>query len=238
MTANPMTVTLGVQVREEYVLPADGTALANGTYWVMNHNLGELQFVDQAGAPVTPANATALTVSYSYATNVKKFDTDIPGGVAVDVFWDTFLFALGARKAVVEDDRFYKPNMLLMSGNVNNAVSQAKTFQANSARVATGLSSDGSVGFIKDIPVWRPRAPGSIFGDTRVLIGERGTSRFRMVKPWEVQPLEQARNATGAFIDAKETFGTQYVGLHTPTQLKSSKSSVILYSAAGRVARA
>lgn len=236
-TVNPITVTLGGQVRAEYILPADGSALAAGTYYVMNYNLGELQFVTEAGAPVTPANATALTVSYSYSTNVRKFDTDI-GAVAVDVFWDTFLYAIGARKAVIEDDRFYKPNMILMSGNVNNSVSQAKTFQANSARVATGLASDGSVGFIKDMPVWRPRAPGSMFGDTRVLIGERGTSRFRMVKPWAVNPMEQARNSAGAFIDAQESFGTQYVGVHTPTQLKSSKTSVILFSTAGRVARA
>ncbi len=235
-TVNPIVVTYKGGAIAEYLLPADGSALAAGNYYVMNYNLGELHIVDQTGAVVVPLAADTLTVSYSYATNVKKFDTDL-GAVAVDVFWDTFLFAVGGRKAVIEDDRYYNPNMILMSGNVNNAVSQAKTFQANSARVATGLSGDGSVGFIKDMPVWRPRAPGTLFGDTRVLVGERGTSRFRMVKPWAVNPLEQARNAAGAFIDAKETFGTQWVGSHTPTQLKASKTSVILFSTTGRVSR-
>jgi hypothetical protein len=236
-TLNPITVTLGGVVRNEYALPADGSALAAGTYWVMNYNLGELQFVDQVGAPVTPANGTALTVSYSYSTNVKKFDTD-QGAVDTDVFWDTLLFAIGGRKAVIEDDRYYTPNMILMSGNVNNQLSQAKTFQANSARTATSLASDGSVGLVKDMPVWRPRAPGTLFGDTRILVGERATSRFRMVKPWEVTPLEQARDANGNFIDGKEAFGHQWIASHTPTQLKGSKTSVILYSTAGRVARA
>ncbi|MDP2369328.1 phage protease [Rhodoferax sp.] len=236
-TANPIVVTLNSVVREEYILPADGTALAAGTYYVMDYNLGELQFVNQAGVAVTPTNAWPLTVSYSYSTNVSKFDTDL-GSDAVDVKWDKLLFAIGGRKAVIEDDRFYTPNMILMSGNVNNALSQAKTFQANSARVATGLASDGSVGFVKDMPVWRPRAPRSAFGDTRILVGERGTTRFRMVKPWAVNPLEQARNSAGAFIDAQETFGTQWVGSHTPTQLKGSKTSTILYSATGRVSRA
>lgn len=235
-TVNPITVTLNSVARTEYVLPADGSALAAGWYWIMNYNTGEFQFVDQDGAAQTPTNGWVLTVSYSYSTNVKKFDTDI-GSVATDVFWDTLLFAIGGRKAVIEDDRFYAANMILMSGNVNNSLSQAKSFQANSARNATGLASDGSVGTIKDMPVWRPRAPGSMFGDTRILVGQRATSRFRMVKPWSTQPLEQARDSNGLFIDSQEGFGTQWVASHTPTQLKAANTSVILYSTTGRVSR-
>lgn len=235
-TVNPIVVTLNAVVRAEYILPADGSALAAGVYYVMNYNLGELEFVTETGAAFVPTNLWVLTISYSYSTNVNKFDSDL-GADAVDVKYDKLLFAIGGRKAVIEDDRFYTPNMILMSGNVNNALSQAKSFQANSARVATGLASDGSVGFVKDMPVWRPRAPRSAFGDTRILVGERATTRFRMVKPWSVNPLEQARNAAGAFIDAQESFGTQWVGSHTPTQLKGSKTSVILYSATGRIAR-
>ncbi|MES1977299.1 MAG: phage protease [Pseudomonadota bacterium] len=235
-TANPIVVTLNAVVRNEYLPNADGTALAAGLYYIMDYNLGEIQFVTEAGVASTPTNAWVLTVSYSYSTNANKFDTDL-GGDAVDVHWDKLLFAIGGRKSVIEDERYYSPNMILMSGNINNALSQAKTFQANSARVATGLASDGSVGFVKDMPVWRPRSPRSGFGDTRILVGERGTTRFRMIKPWSVNPLEQARNAAGLFIDGQETFGTQWVGSHTPTQLKSSKTSVILYSGTGRVAR-
>jgi len=236
-TLNPITVMLGGSAKTEYVLPADGSSLPAGQYWVMDYNMGEIQFVTEAGAAYTPPNATALTVAYSSTSNVKKFDTD-QGAVAADVFYDTLLFAIGGRKSVIEDARYYNPNMLLMSGNVNNQLSQAKTFQANSARVATGLAADGSVGMVKDMPVFRPRAPGSLFGDTRIVVGERGNTRFRMVKPWTMTALEQARNAAGAFIDAQEAFGTQWVGSHTPTQLKGAATSVILFSTAGRVARA
>lgn len=166
----------------------------------------------------------------------------VGGGVACWIFLKTLRWWLGVSPKPrlsegSKGDRFYNPNMILMSGNVNNALSQAKTFQANSARAGTGLAGDGSVGFVKDMAVWRPRAPRSAFGDTRILVGERGTTRFRMVKPWSVNPLEQARNAAGLFIDGQESFGTQWVGSHTPTQLKSSKTSVILYSATGRIAR-
>jgi hypothetical protein len=235
-TVNPIVVTFKGGAIAEYVQPADGSALGAGNYYAMTHNVGEFHIVTEAGVVVAPAAADTLTVSYSYATNVKKFDTD-QGAVLTDVFYDTLLFAIGGRKAVIEDDRFYNPNMILMSGNVNNMLSQAKTFGANSARVATGLAGDGSVGFVKDMPVWRPRAPGTLFGDTRILVGERGSSRFRMVKPWAVEPLQPARDSNGLFTDSKETFGTQWVGSHTPTQLKSSKTSVILFSTTGRVSR-
>jgi hypothetical protein len=235
-TANPIVVTLG-GAKTEYIQPADGSALAAGQYYVMDYNMGEVQFVTETGAAYTPANTTALTVAYSATTNVNKFDTDI-GAVAVDVFYDKLLFAIGGRKSVIEDGRFYNPNMILMSGNVNNALSQAKTFQANSARVATGLAGDGSVGFVKDMAVFRPRAPGSLFGDTRIVVGERGNTRFRMVKPWSMTAMEQARDvATGAFIDAQEAFGTQWVGSHTPTQLKGAATSIVLFSTIGRIAR-
>lgn len=236
-TLNPIVVTLGGAAKAEYILNADGTALSAGTYYVMDYNHGEVQFVDETGAAVTPANTTALTVAYSATTNVNKFNTD-QGAVATDVFYDTLLFSIGGRKAVIEDARYYNPNMILMSGNVNNALSQAKSFAANSARLATGLAVDGSVGMVKDMPVYRPRAPGSLFGDTRIVVGEKNNTRFRMVKPWAMTQMEQARNSAGAFIDAQESFGTQWVGSHTPTQLKGAATSVILYSATGRVARA
>ena len=235
-TVNPIVVTLAAGVKTEYILPADGSALGAGQYYIMDYNMGEVQFVTETGAAYTPPNTTALTVAYSSTTNVNKFNTD-PGAVAVDVFYDTLLFAIGGRKAVIEDARYYNPNMILMSGNVNNALSQAKTFQANSSRTATGLAGDGSVGLVKDMPIFRPRAPGSLFGDTRIVVGERGNTRFRMVKPWAMNPLEQARNSAGAFIDAQEAFGTQWVGSHTPTQLKGAATSVILYSTSGRIAR-
>jgi hypothetical protein len=236
-TMNPITVMLGGSAKTEYFIPADGSSLPAGQYWVMDYNMGEIQFVTETGAAYTPPNATVLTVAYSSTTNVKKFDTDM-GSVATDVFWDTALTAIGLRKAVIEDQRFYNPNMILMSGTLNTSLAQAKTFQANSARVATGLASDGSVGFVKDMPVFRPRAPGSLFGDTRIVVGERGNSRFRMVKPWEMSALQQAKDAAGNFIDAQEAFGTQWVGSHTPTQLKGAATSMILFSTAGRVARA
>lgn len=237
-TLNDLTVTLGGTARAPYELPADGSALAAGTYYLMDWNLGELRFVDQTGAAVTPANATALVVAGFYSTNVVKWDSDAVGGEDVKDRYDRLLTVIGTRKAVLSSDRFYSPNMVLMSATLDNAVSQARSFEANASRVATGLAADGSLGQIKALATYNTTAPGLVMGDTRILVGERGNSRFRMVKPFAMNPLEQVRNGNGQFTDQREAFGTQWVMVHTPTQLKNSLSSVVVYSATGRVARA
>ena len=236
-TVNDIVVTLDAVVRSEYLPKADGTALAAGTYYIMDYNLGELRFVTEAGVAVVPANAKVLTVAYSYTTNAVKWDSDAVVSESVGARYDRLLTTIGTRKAVISADRFYTPNMVLMSATLDNALTQATSFTANGSRVATGLSMDGSVGQVKGLSIFNSTAPGIQLGDTRIMVGERGNSRFRMVKPWTMNPLEQARNSAGAYIDAQDGFGTQYVVSHTPAQLKNSLTSVIVYSATGRVAR-
>lgn len=235
--ANPITVTLNGVARSEFVAKADGTALAAGTYWIMDYNLGELRFVTEAGVAVVPTAAWVLSVAYSYTTNAVKWDSDAVSGEVINDRYDRLLTVIGGRKAMIETDRYYAPDMALMSSTLDNALTQARSFTANGSRLATGLNADGSVGNIKGLSIYNSKVPGIMLGDTRILVGERGNTRFRLVKPWSMNPLEQARNSAGAYIDAQDGFGTQFVISHTPTQLKNSLTSVIVYSATGRVAR-
>jgi hypothetical protein len=234
---NPIVVTLNTVARTEFVANADGSALAAGTYWIMDYNLGELRFVTEAGVSVVPTNTWVLTVAYNYTTNAVKFDTDAVVGEVVGDRYDRLLTVIGGRKAVVASDRYYTPDMVLMSPTLDNAVTQASSFKESFARTATGLGPDGSLGQLKGLSVFNSTAPNLMLGDTRILVGQRGQTRFRMVKPWSMNPIEQARNSAAAFIDAQESFGTQYVVSHTPKQLKGGLTSVVVYSATGRVAR-
>ncbi|MDP1530321.1 MAG: phage protease [Rhodoferax sp.] len=236
-TVNPIVVTLNAVVRTEYVANADGSALAAGTYYIMDYNLGELRFVTEAGVAVVPTNAWVLTVAYSYSTNRATFDTDAVVSESIGDRYDRLLVAIGNRKVVVGTDRFYNPNMVLMSNAIDNALSQATSFTANGARNGNGLNADGSVGITKGMGTYNPKAPGLQLADTRIIVGERGNTRFRMVKPFAMNPIEQARDSNGKFTDQRESFGTQFVVSHTPSQIKGACSSIILFSTAGRVAR-
>ena len=236
-TTNAIVVTLNAVVRNEYLKNPDGTALGAATYWIMDYNLGELRFVDQTGAAVTPTAAWVLSVAYSYSTNVAKVDLDL-GALTVGQKYDNVLTAIGSRRVVIEDDRYYTANMALMTGGVDNALGQATTFTANGARVGTSLNADGTVGVTKGVSTFKVRGPGMMINDNRIIVGERGNSRFRMCKAWSMGQLQDARNSGGAFIGAKEGYGEQYVVSHTPINRKLANTSLILYSATGRVARA
>ena len=239
-TQNPVVVTYDGVVRQEYALPPLGDALAAGIYyrWV-DATLGEFQLVDQTGAKVTPAAAKALTISFYQSTNQVKFDLKPVANESVAAQMDRLLFVLGGRKVVVENDRQYTANMALMSPSVDNMLTQADTFKASSSRTATNLASDGSLGLTKNIPTFNTTAPGLYLGDTRILVGERGNSRFRMVKPWEMVPMQEGRDlATGAFNATREAYGTQWIAAYTPNPLKDALTSVVLFNSDSRVARA
>jgi phage I-like protein len=233
-TVNPITVSYNSVALSEY----DGTGTQGaGTYYVLDYNLGEIYLVNQAGAIQTPADATAYTISYSYATNVYAFDTD-DGTDATDAHWDKFLYRYGLRKSVIEDQRYHMANFGLMSGTAMTQVEQAKQFGANSKRPGTDLMSDGNLGRVKDVPNFKTSAPGLWMGDQRVIVGERGQTRLRMAKPWTMGELENQKDSNGRFTGKKEAYGDQFIFLLTPTQLKRAYTSIVLYSAAARVARA
>jgi len=233
-TVNQITVTYDSVARSEY----DGTGeQAAGIYYVLDYQLGEIYLVDEAGAVQTPVDTTAYTISYSYAANVYKFDTDIPAETVIDAHWDTFLYRYGLRKSVIEDERWHTANFGLMSGTAMTQIEQAKQFGANSKRAGTDLMVDGNLGRVKDIPNFKTSAPALWMGDQRVIVGERGVTRFRMTKPWQLGQLENQKDSNGRFTGKKEAYGDQFIVLHTPTPLKRAYTSILLYGAAARVAR-
>lgn len=234
-TLYPITVTLNGTARSEYT----GGTLSAGLYWVMDYNLGEIRFVNEAGVLQTPTSGWALVVTYTYTQNVAKFSLDVGASPdTIGAVYDRLLTSIGGRKVVVENDRFYMANMTLMSGAVDNALGQATTFTANGSRSGTGLNADGSVGQVKGMPNFNTKTPGVNMGDVRLLVGERGNTRFRMMRPFQMGNLEQARDGSGFFVGAQENYGEQFIVIHTPSQRRNATSSVVLYSAAGRVARA
>lgn len=231
-TLYPITVSTNAVNRSEY----DGTGLqAPGVYWKIDYNLGELTFVNELGV-ATPVTAThAIVASYTYTTNVFKWDSDL-GALKIDEKYDDFLYRFGLRKATVED-RAYMANMAIMSGTLRTQIEQARQFGANFKRSGTDLMADGNLGRIKDVPGFRSYAPGLAIGDNRTVLCERGTVRFRMLKPWTMGQLENQKDANGRFTGKKEAYGDQFIVVHTPSELRKAFTSMVIYSAAARVDR-
>ena len=230
-TLYPVTIKLNGATISEWA-----AGVGAGTYYTINYNLGEITFVDQTGAAIAAPNTQAIVASYTYTTNVHKWDSDL-GAIKVDEKYDDFLYRFGLRKAVIED-RAYMPNVGIMSGMLRTQIEQARQFGANFKRSGTDLMADGNLGRIKDVPSFRSYAPGLAMGDVRTVLCERGTVRFRMLKPWTLGELENQKDSNGRFTGKKEAYGDQFVIVHTPTQLKGAFTSIVVYSSSGRVDRA
>lgn len=233
-TLNPVAVTFDGSACAEY----NGTGTqAAGTYFVLDYQLGEIRFVNEAGVLQTPANGKVVTVSYSRTANAVKWDTDL-GGLKAKERYDDLLYRIGLRKSLLEDQRGYMASQMLLSGSLMTAIEQAETFGANFARPGTTLDQNGNLGAVKGIPGFKSFAPGLQLADNRIVVGQRGLTRYRMLKPWALGQLENQRDANGRFTGKKEAYGDQFVAIHTPTPLKMGLTSIVLYSATARVNRA
>jgi len=228
---NPITITIDGAP----VTAFDGSGnQAAGTYYVVtNYNLGYIMLVDESGAAVTP-NAAAATVSYSYATNVLKLDSDVPSGVDADVHLNSLIRGVGARKALLSQERFVTPDFQLMSPILNDAATNAKQFEAMSKRNGSDTNNMGDLEAIKSIAAYGTNAPGVDLGDERILLGQRGAGAYTIAKPYSTIDLVEGRDANGTLNGTKEAYGEEYNSIKVPEPLRSRFTSIIWYSATNR----
>lgn len=230
---NPITITLNGVAITEY----DGTGTQSaGTYWrITDANLGYIQLVNQAGTAVTPTDTGTNTISYSYATNIVKVDSDV-GSSTYEKRMTAVVQAIGARKALLRDDRYVDPNYLLMSGTLHNMVTDAEVFAANYKRADASINAFGDLEPIKGIPAVSTNAPGIDLGDSRILIGQRGLMAHTIAKSFSVGAPYEIFNSSGQPLGKQGAYGEEYASIHLPTAYRPRHTSVIVYSGAARTA--
>lgn len=230
---NPITVRLDGTAIGEY--DGSGTQAAGTYYRVTNYNLGYVQFVDETGAAVTPPNAAgADDITYDHSTNVVKFDMDLPASTAKEKHMNGLLQAIGARKALLSQERFVMPDFLLLSATLHNDATDAETFQADSRRRGTDDDAQGDLEMVKAIPAWSTNAPGIDLGEERILIGQRGNAGYVIAKPFMAgEPFEEV-NSAGVPVGRKQAYGEEYNAIHVPIPMRGRMTSVLAYSFTGR----
>ncbi len=230
--SNPITVKLNGAV----VQPYDGTNTQGaGTYYkVLDYNLGYVQFVNQLGVPVAPAYvAGATTLSYDYATNIVKFNTDL-GADVLDIHWNGFLQQFGAAKATLEQDRFVEANFAIMSVTLNDSATNAKNFSSAFMKSGSDTTPSGDLATIKAVPCYKTNAPGVDLGEVRAILGVRGNTAYAVSKPWLLGAPFEAVDNQGRPTGQKVSYGEEYSAVQTPLPLRKQYISVLAYSFAGR----
>ena len=231
---NPITVIVNGATLSEY----DGSGKqATGTYWRLeNANLGFIRLVTQAGVAATPTASTTCTMAYSYATNVSKFDLKLPASTTLEDHLNGALRVIGARKAVMNADRYLLPNYSLMSPVLNDILTNARQFSESGMRAGANLDGVGDLVAVKGIPAYGTNAPGIDLGDERILMGERGTLTYAVVKPFLTgQPFE-AVDSDGLPTGEKVAYGEEYNAIWVPAPTRYKLTSVIVYDSDARTA--
>lgn len=230
--SNPITVQIDGAAIGEY----DGTGTQSaGTYYrVTNYNLGYVQFVDQTGSPVTPADGVGATdISYDYASNVAHFDLDI-GSTELGVHLNGLLRAIGARKALMQGDRFVSPDYLLMSPVLNDTCTNANNFEADSKRNGSDTSNTGDLETVKGVSSFSTNAPSVDLGDERILMGQAGTCAYTIAKPFMTKEPFEAVDGSGNPTGQLQAYGTEFSAIKVPSALADRMTSVIVYSFTNR----
>lgn len=233
---NPVAIIVNGTTLSEY----DGSgAQASGTYWRLeNANLGFFRLVTQAGVAATPTASTTCTMAYSYATNVSKFDLKLPASTTLEDHLNGALRVIGARKAVMNADRYLLPNYSLMSPVLNDILTNARQFSESGMRAGANLDGVGDLVAVKGIPAYGTNAPGIDLGDERIILGERGTLSYVVVKPFVTGGPFEAVDSNGLPIGEKVAYGEEYNAIWVPAPTRYKLTSVIVYDSDARTAAA
>lgn len=232
---NPITIVLNGSTLSEF----DGSGSQSaGTYWkVESYNLGFIRLVDQTGAAVTPTSTSTTTATYSSANNVSKFDLKLSSDTLEDHL-NGALRAVGARKAIMSADRYIMPDMLLMSPVLNDTLTNATQFAAEMMRAGSNLGGSGDLATIKGISTFGTNAPGIDMGDDRIIMGQRGTLSYVVVKPFTTGIPFEAVDSNGLPTGERIAYGEEYNALHVPSPLQNRLTSIIVYDSDARTAAA
>lgn len=175
-----------------------------------------------AGTPVLP------TVSYSAATNYDRWHWTMGAGYTDIARWyDTFLQQLTNTQAVMgSSPRFKKPNLGIFSLLSATFVENASMFYKFASPDGSKLIDTGNTfGQRANMNLSKINAPW-VAGDGRVLLSQRGSTRYGIETPYQMQGPFPVYDATQQIVDAQLWYGRENSVLCTP-QVRDSDYAIM-----------
>lgn len=201
-------------------------------YWrFSNLNLGYIQLVNQNGE-LAGANLSG-TLTYSYPTNLIKFDLAIPEGISLAKHLNSLLDVIGDRIAMLTSQRYSRPDFMLMSAMVNNEITKAEYFVASLKRNGSDTNNLGDLVTIKGVPTYDTGLPGDL-GDHRIILGARNLTTYAIAKPYDISDPFQATNSMGRPTGEQIAYAQEFSVVHTPDAVCGRYTSVLLYDSKTR----
>jgi hypothetical protein len=172
-----------------------------------------------SGAGLNPSAGTPILPSFTYSacTNYDRWIYTIPTGTKPEDWYNTFLQQLSVTAALMgSSPRFKKPNLGLFSLNSAVNVENAQMFYKLAQPEGTRLITTGNFfGQRSGMDLAKINAPWAA-GDGRVLLTQKGSTRYGVQTPFRVQGPYPKYDANQQILSAKLWYGEENSVLATP----------------------
>jgi hypothetical protein len=220
LITNPIVITVG---GTPLVLGVwDGTNIQSfqGTTALaaIDFEHGIVYFMQSVGLTPTASTPILPSISYSAVTNYDRWHSTMAAGYNdIAAYYDTFLQQITNTQAVMgSSPRFKKPNLMISSLNAATFVENARIFYKFASPDGTRLINTGNTyGERSGINFSKINAPWAA-GDGRVLLTQKGSTRYGIETPYNMEGPYPMYDSNQNIIDAKLWYGRENSVLCTP----------------------
>lgn len=184
----------------------------------------------KSSSSVNPSASTPVlpSISYSAVTNFDRWHSTMGTGYTdIAAWYDTFLQQLTASSASMGSaPRYKKPNLAIFSLNAAAYVENARIFYKWASPDGTRLIDTGNTfGQRSNMNLSKINAPW-VAGDGRVLLTQKGSTRYGIETPYNLEGPFPMYDSNQNIIDAKVWKGSENSVLCTP-QVRDTSYNII-----------
>lgn len=220
VTTNPVTITVSDTALVQGVW--DGTKIQSFTgttaTCAVDYEHGIVYFKSGAGLDPTATTPILPVISYSAVTNYDRWHYSMGTNYTdIAAWYDTLLQQLSTTSALMgSSPRFKKPNVVLSSLNVATYIENARIFYKWASPDGTKLIDTGNTyGQRSGMNLSKINAPWTP-GDGRMLLTQKGSTRYGIETPYQMEGPYPVYDANQQIVDAKLWYGREHSVLCTP----------------------
>jgi hypothetical protein len=195
-------------------IPGAGTA-----QFAVDYEHGIVYFKATGVSGVNPGAATPVlpTMDYKASTNYDRWSSTVPDGIEAAVHYNTLLNQLsGTAARMGSSPRFKKPNIAIMSLVAATYIENAQIFYKLAQPDGTRFLPTGNTfGERAGMNLSRINAPWAA-GDGRILCSQKGSTRYLIETPFEIEGPYPKYDASRNIVDNKIWYGAENSAICTP----------------------
>ncbi|MBX4215687.1 hypothetical protein KW797_01940 [Candidatus Parcubacteria bacterium] len=213
-----LTVEIGSAIIPEWGTSSTGGGPGAAYFYLVDHALGLITFVDANAAALPPpvGTGTVKVVAGKKAGGLSagRFNLNA-GSVEQEIYMNKLLFKIMDLGAALPTNTGFSPDMIVQSRTLATTLQQAKAYTPLAKRRAfngDGPVVDGNFGITADLAHFA----SSIFPSAFTVVGRREATLFRVFEPLTLRGPMETRDVDGKVNGGKEWYSYQEDSIAVP----------------------